>query len=186
MIKNWIFIELMLHSLLVSELSYGSAKIPAKFISVQVCSETIVMGSIVVIIQHVWGGVGNTFNFPLLLVMDFCSFTFLCCRSQQSQALNNKQLDLQKLSTPSGKDHKLTAYFKLLFDFLRGENCLQAQISATSGRQGSAVYILICSNYDKTKLVLKLCCNYGNLHSMYSIKNIKKAPQQERVNIIYY
>lgn len=122
--KTWIFIELMLHSLLVSELSYGSVKIPDKFISVQVCSETIVMGSIVVIIQHVWGGVGNVFNFPLLLVMDFCSFTFLCCRSQQSQALNNKQLDLQKLSTPTGKDHKLTAYFKLLFDFLRGKDCL--------------------------------------------------------------
>lgn len=79
MIKAGIFIELMLHSLLVSELSYGSVKIPAKFISVQVCSETIVMGSIMVIIQHVWGGVGNTFNFPLLLVMDFWSFTFLCC-----------------------------------------------------------------------------------------------------------
>lgn len=82
------------------------------------------MGSNMVIIQHVWGGVGNTFNFPLLLVMDFCSFTFLCYRSQQSQALNKKQLDLQKLSTPSGEDHKLTAYFKLLFDFLRGENRL--------------------------------------------------------------
>lgn len=144
------------------------------------------MESNMVIIQYVLGGVGNTFNFPLLLVMDFYSFTFLCYQSQQSQALANKQLDLQKLSTPSGEDHKLTAYLKLFFDFLRGENCLQAQISATSGRWSSAVYILICSNYDKTKLILKFCCSYGNLHSMYSIKYIKKFPQQEQVNIIYY
>lgn len=79
------------------------------------------MRSYMVIIQYILGGVGNNFNFPLLLVMDFYSFTFLRYQSQQSHALNNKQLDLQKLSIPSGEDHKLTAYFKLLFDFLRRE-----------------------------------------------------------------
>lgn len=119
--KTGNFIEPMLHSLLVSKLSQDSVKIPAKFISVQACSETIVMRSYMVIIQYILGGVGNNFNFPLLLVMDFYSFTFLRYQSQQSHALNNKQLDLQKLSIPSGEDHKLTAYFKLLFDFLRRE-----------------------------------------------------------------
>lgn len=104
--KNWDLYRAY-YSLLVSKLSYGSVKLPAKFISVQVCSETIVRGNNMVIIQYVLGGVGNSFNFPLLLVMDFCNFTFLCYWSQQSQALTRNSLTCRNFPFPLGRSTNL-------------------------------------------------------------------------------